>query len=119
LSDDSLAPVESKFNAGIAILERINNEHLKINRLNTKHKYDQMIDCFVNIRNDLNDRLTKDQRSNCDRFEHMVQGEMQSKNKKKGTNVQLLMKYLRYLVDLEKLHGIRLPDKDDFLEPDW
>jgi len=106
---------ESKFNEGIAKLQRIGYQRSLIMMFRSKAKWSKLLDCLINIRSEIWERLVEAEKMEVKNFEKNLR-----KNFMIGNNVNLTMleNYEDRLQELCYKYKISSTDKDDILEPD-
>lgn len=114
--------VETKFNAGLAKLKRIDDLHQWIHKARISADYDGWFDCIIGLRNELQERMTPEQINDSDEFEKYINGAFH--DIRKGRNSLYphkpkfnlwseLNKYERFLFIVEFQNKMGLTDKPD------
>ena len=109
---------ESKFNEGIAKLNRIGMQRTLIMQYRPKRKWYKIFDCLVNIRTEIWERMNIDERKEVKDFESKIRNDFYVKQDKRGLDITMLENYEDRLQELCYKYGLSMPDKDDFLEPE-
>lgn len=104
---------ESRFNYALAKLERLHMIHIAIHNARMQQNY-PMIQCNLwSLRNELHERMDKDQIGKSDEYENLMNGEIVKFKSSQMYSFLPFMQYERFLFELEKQFGISLPDKDE------
>ena len=101
---------KSLFNAGVAKLKRIDTLKYKIHLYRESGDYDSWYSILCGWREEMSERMKKDEPAECDKFENNIKVLLDS-NKKDICEIQL-KKYGLYLSKIEYQYGYSMPDKE-------
>jgi len=104
---------KSLFNAGVAKLIRIDRQRQIYAFANMNKQFEIMADALENIRNELNERMEKDERDIADEYETDLKNQILRNKREKVINVNSFKQYIRYLGDIEYKYGYSMPDAID------
>ena len=91
---------ESKFNEGVAKLNRIGEQRVKVMRYRTKKQWEKLFDCLVNIRTEVWERLDDIERQKVKDYEISLRKEFLSKSNRIGINSTNLENYEDFLQEV-------------------
>ena len=109
---------ESKFNSGIAQLERIDIQKRKLHDAREKNKWPKFYKALQSIRAEVWEWLNPEERARCKKYEKELDEEFYYNINNKGINITKLKDFEDYLNDRLHNYGLSMPSKDDFLEPE-
>lgn len=102
---------QSLFNAGVAKLKRIDKLRIKIHDSRSELDYNNWFSALLGIREELCERMTPEEETECDKTELNIQKVLDSNLQLLKNN--MLNKYGRYLSKIEYKYGYSMPDKED------
>ena len=106
---------KTKFNSGIAQLERIDRQMQILQMARIQHHWDAMTDALINIRSEIDGSMTPEEKTEGDTFEFDIK-KLLFKVRRKGSDLRLITEYERFLGQIQKKYGYSMPLKDD---PRW
>jgi len=126
MSEEYAEKTTTKFNAGIAKLERMNKLRIGCHEARMRKQYTLWLDCLTGWRSEMNDKLEKEQQGVCNSYENLIQlsiTPVQAPNQHPFsqfgkvkpnyyTVTFLLNQYELYLGELENKYGYGMPLKD-------
>lgn len=108
---------ESKFNSGIAQLDRIDIQKRKLHEAREKNKWSKFYKALQSIRAEVWEWLNPDERTETKNYESQLDNEF-CYNEKKGIDINKLKDFENYLNDKLHKYKLSMPAKDDFQEPE-
>lgn len=111
MAETSATLEKSKFNAGLALLERIHAMKLGAHYSRIAHNWRQFSDCLCGIRSEINHKLTKEERIEGNKFESDMRDAIEKNQYDMRKNIIApFINYERWLSDKEYKYGFGMPD---------
>lgn len=112
-----MEPTGSKFNSGIAQLERIDILRRKAHMAREKNKWDKFYKALQSIRAEVWEWLIPEERAKVKKYEADLDVGF---NNLRNTGIDLpkVKEFEDYLNDLLHKYGLSMPSKDDFMSPE-
>lgn len=111
---------KAKFNAGLAKLERISELRKGIHDARITNQWDKWNACLEGIRSEINAKLKKEQRLECDMMEQRILSSRKTYNDAKRKKLPSLVNprnclynYELYIGELEEKTGMGMPEMED------
>lgn len=111
--DDKEYPQKTKFNAGLAKLERIDKLRQACHDSRILHKHQQWYDCLVSYYVELHERMDEEDKKKASEFITNIKKSAEEQKKDSYTE---LLKYELWLTERENKFGFSMPDKKESID---
>lgn len=117
LASDVVERRESRFNAGVAKLERLDKYKINLHLARMEVDPLAMLHCLQSIKNEIYERMTPSERADCARLQATCSNIIKAGRRSKHLDAfSELEKYELFLLDIEFKYGYSMPNKNDVLD---